>query len=225
MDWTALGVSLRLAGLTCLILIPLCIGAARWLACSHFPGKSIVEGMIALPLVLPPTVLGFYLLSAMGAGSALGRAWAGVFGGPLAFSFEGVLLASLIANIPFAIQPIQRSFEAIPVELREAASACGLSPVQTFLKVEAPLVLPGVLTAFILCFAHTLGEFGAVLMVGGAIPGETRTIAIAIYDRVQAFDDAGAGVMSAVLLALSVVFMSLAYLASGMFTGARGRAR
>jgi molybdate transport system permease protein len=223
MDWIALSLSLKLAALTGLILLPLGIAAGRWLAYARFPGKSLVEAIIALPLVLPPTVLGFYLLSAMGAGSALGELWRNLFGSTLVFSFEGILLVSIIANIPFAIQPVQRSFEAIPPDLREAAAACGMPPLAAFLRVEAPLAWPGVLTAGILCFAHTLGEFGAVLMVGGAIPGETRTLAIAIYDRVQAFDDAGAGMMSAILLGIAMLCMGLTFFMSQFLPGLGGR--
>jgi molybdate transport system permease protein len=127
------------------------------------------------------------------------------------FTFEGLLVASVIFNLPFAIQPMQRGFEAIPREVREAAACCGLSPWRALLRIELPLAWPGILTAMVLSFAHTLGEFGIVLMVGGSIPGETKTIAIAIYDRVQAFDDAAAAQMAALLLALSLATIALAY--------------
>jgi molybdate transport system permease protein len=127
------------------------------------------------------------------------------------FTFTGLLLASIIFNLPFAIQPIQRAFEAIPADVREAAACCGMAPWQALLKVELPLAWPGILTAMVLSFAHTLGEFGIVLMVGGSIPGETRTIAIAIYDRVQAFDNAAASQMSAFLLAISLVTIALTF--------------
>ncbi|MCA6254184.1 MAG: ABC transporter permease subunit, partial [Phenylobacterium sp.] len=135
----------------------------------------------------------------------LGAAWTALFGQGLVFSFEGLVAASLIANLPFAVQPALRAFEAIRPELREAAWVSGLGPWRTFWTVEAPLAWPGVLTGFILTFAHTMGEFGVVLMIGGSIPGETRTAALAIYDKVQAFDDAGAGVLAAALVAVSVV--------------------
>ena len=167
-------------------------------------GRAVLEGLIALPLVLPPTVLGFYLLAALGEASPFGALWTAVFGKGLAFSFAGLVAASLVANLPFAVQPALRAFEAIRPELREAAWVSGLSPWRTFWTVEAPLAWPGVLTGFVLVFAHTMGEFGVVLMIGGSIPGETRTAALAIYDRVQAFDDAGAGVLSAALVAVSV---------------------
>ena len=156
------------------------------------------------PLVLPPTVLGFYLLSAMGGNSSLGKLWTSIFGHPLAFSFEGLVVASLIFNLPFAVQPMQRAFEALPPDVREAAWVSGLSPWRTFWRIEAPLAWPGVLSALVLTFTHTLGEFGVVLMVGGSIPGETRTLALAIYDRVQAFDTEAAQMMSASLLLFSI---------------------
>jgi molybdate transport system permease protein len=211
MDWTALRLSVELGALTVLLLLPIGIWAGRRLAYRDFPGKGIAEALVALPLVLPPTVFGFYLLVAFGAASPLGQAWQGVFGRPLVFSFEGLLVASVIFNLPFAIQPMQRGFEAIPREVREAAACCGLSPWRALLRIELPLAWPGILTAMVLSFAHTLGEFGIVLMVGGSIPGETRTIAIAIYDRVQAFDDGAAAQMSALLLAMSLATIALTY--------------
>lgn len=211
MDWTALGLSLKLGALTTCILLPLGIVLARWLAYRSFRGKSLVEAAVALPLVLPPTVFGYYLLVVFGAASPIGQLWQPVFGQQLVFTFEGLLLASIIFNIPFAIQPMQRSFEAIPPDVREAAACCGLTPWQSLRRVELPLAWPGVLTAMVLSFAHTLGEFGIVLMVGGSIPGETKTIAIAIYDRVQAFDEASAAKMAALLLALSLAAVALTF--------------
>ncbi|HVL73178.1 MAG TPA: molybdate ABC transporter permease subunit [Beijerinckiaceae bacterium] len=211
MDWTALRLSLELGALTVAVLLPIGILAGRLLAFRRFRGRSIVEAALALPLVLPPTVLGFYLLTAFGGHSPLGQAWTGLVGRPLAFSFEGLVLASVIANIPFAVQPMQRGFEAIPPDVREAGACAGLSPARMFWRIELPLAWPGIVTGMVLTFAHTLGEFGVVLMVGGSIPGETRTVAIAIYDRVQAFDTHGAGVMSAFLLALSVVALGVTY--------------
>lgn len=211
MDWTALWLSFRLAGATVLILVPLGALLGRALAYHRFRGKALAEALVALPLVLPPTVLGYYLLVGFGAASPLGRAWASLFGQPLVFTFEGLLLASVIFNIPFAVQPAQRGFEAVTPELREAAAVSGLPPLRAFLRLELPLAWPGILGAAVLCFAHTLGEFGIVLMVGGAIPGETRTIAIAIYDRVQAFDEAGAAQMSALLLILSLATIAISF--------------
>lgn len=214
MDWQALNLSLLLAGLTVLILVPLAILFGRWLALTKRRGLPIIEALIALPLVLPPTVLGFYLLTAFGRSSPLGQVWQSLFGHTLAFSFEGLLLASIIVNIPFAVQPIQRGFEAVPQELREAAACSGFSPLQTLLRIDLPLAWPAVLTGAVLTFAHTLGEFGVVLMVGGAIPGETKTIAVSIYDKVQSFDTNGAAAMSAILLAVSVTTITLTFLMS-----------
>jgi molybdate transport system permease protein len=203
MDWAALSLSLQLALATTLILLPLAVLLARPLAWRAFRGKSLVEALVALPLVLPPTVLGFYLLVALGDASVLGQAYKALTGRALVFTFDGLLLASIVFNLPFAVQPLQRAFDAIPRDVREAAWCCGMTRWQALWKVELPLAWPGILTAIVLTFAHTLGEFGVVLMVGGNIASETRTVAIAIYDRVQAFDDHGAAVMSATLLAFS----------------------
>jgi molybdate transport system permease protein len=211
MDWTALWLSLRLGALTVLLLLPVGIFIGRRLAYGDFPAKGLVEALVALPLVLPPTVLGFYLLGIFGADSTIGGAWEALTGTTLVFSFEGLLIASVIVNLPFAILPMQRGFEAIPREVREAAACCGMSPRQVLGRIELPLAWPGVLTASVLSFAHTLGEFGVVLMVGGNIPGETETISIAIYDRVQAFDHAAAAGMSALLLVVSVVTIALTF--------------
>ncbi|MCJ7872827.1 molybdate ABC transporter permease subunit [Phaeobacter sp. J2-8] len=211
MDWQALLLSLRLAAWTVVVLLPVAIFFGRFLAFQQFRGKGAVEALVILPLVLPPTVLGFYLLVAFGAASPVGKVWQMLFDGPLVFSFSGLVVASVLFNLPFAIQPAQRGFEAVPVEVREAAACCGMSPMQALRRVELPLAWPGVLTGMVLTFAHTLGEFGIVLMVGGAIPGETRTIAIAIYDRVQSFDMAGAAQMSAVLLAISLSTIAVTF--------------
>lgn len=211
MDWTALWVSLQLAGWTVLLLLPVSIGMGRMLAWREFRNKGLVEALVTVPLVLPPTVFGFYLLVALGANSPVGQLWNSLSGGPLVFSFTGLVVASVVFNLPFAIQPAQRGFEAIPAAVREAGACCGLTPWQSLWRVELPLAWPGLLTAMVLTFAHTLGEFGIVLMVGGSIPGETRTIAIAIYDRVQAFDTEGAAIMSAVLLGFSLVAISLTF--------------
>jgi molybdate transport system permease protein len=205
MDWEALGVSLWLGIGTIAILLPLGVWFGRLLAVREFKGRLLVEALVTVPLVLPPTVLGFYLLVMFGARSPLGQAFQALVGHSLPFSFQGLLLASAIANVPFVVQPIQRGFEAIPADVRDAAACCGLTPWQRFLRIELPLAWPGVLTASILTFAHTLGEFGVVLMVGGNLPGQTRTLSVAIYDRMQAFDDRSAGVMAATLLAISVV--------------------
>ena len=209
MDWTALRVSLWLGAGTLIVLLPFGIWLGRLLAFRQFRGKTLLEALVTVPLVLPPTVLGFYLLVMFGARSPLGRAFQDIFQQTLPFSFEGLLLASAIANVPFAVQPIQRGFEAIPRDVRDAAACCGLTPWQRFLRIEVPLAWPGMITAAILTFAHTLGEFGVVLIVGGNLPGETRTMSVAIYDRMQAFDDRGAGIMAATLLAVSVATLMI----------------
>jgi len=212
MDWAALKLSLELAFWTMLVLLPVGIWLGRLLAWRRFRGKALLEALLALPLVLPPTVLGYYLLVAMGGASPIGEFYQRLTGHTLVFSFEGLLVASVIFNLPFAIQPMQRAFEAIAPEVREAAACCGLSLWRMLWRIELPLAWPGILSALVLTFAHTLGEFGVVLMVGGSIPGETKTIAIAIYDRVQAFDTAGAGIMSAALLLISLIAIGSTYM-------------
>ena len=214
MDWTALALSLRLGALTVLVLLPVGIGLARALAYGRFRGKSFAEAALALPLVLPPTVVGYYLLVAFGGASPLGQAYAAMFGHGLVFTFEGLLLASVIVNLPFAVQPMQRAFEAIAPEIREAAAVSGMTRWRVFALIDLPLAWPGIVTGLVLAFAHTLGEFGVVLMVGGSITGETKTVAIAIYDRVQAFDNVAAGMMSATLLVLSLAALALTYVLS-----------
>jgi len=214
MDWTALRLSLVLAAVTLAVLLPLGVVAGRWLATTRSRSRPWLEALTALPLVLPPTVVGYYLLVALGAQSPLGPAFERFYGAPLAFTFTGLVVASVIVNVPFAVQPLQRAFAAIPTDVREAAQCCGLSRWQSFARIELPLAWPGVLSAAVLTFAHTLGEFGVVLMVGGSIPGETKTIAIAIYDRVQAFDTAGAGAMALLLVVISFVTVALSYVLS-----------
>jgi molybdate transport system permease protein len=210
MDWSALWLSLQLGGLTVLLLLPVALFVGRWLAYRRFRGKSLIEALLAVPLVLPPTVVGYYLLVSLGGQSPIGQWFERISGHALVFHFAGLLIASFIVNIPFAVQPIQRAFETIPHEVRDAAACCGMSFWRTLWRVELPLAWPGVLTGLVLTFAHTLGEFGVVLMVGGSIPGQTKTIAIAIYDRVQAFDFSAAGHMSLLLLLFSVTVLALA---------------
>jgi molybdate transport system permease protein len=213
MDWQATRVSLLLAVLTAVLLLPPGIALARWLAFSSWRGKPLAEACLMLPLLLPPTVIGFYLLLALGQGSPLGAWLARRLDLHLVFSFEGLLLASVLINLPFMVQPIQRAFAAIPNSLREAAWVSGLSNWRTFVRIELPLAWPGLLAGVALTAAHTLGEFGVVLMVGGSIPGQTRTLSIAIYDRVQAFDTAAAHVMALALVASSVVAVALVFAA------------
>ena len=202
MDMEAIFLSLKLAIWTLVLILPFGIWVAHSLQ-GMGKSRSWIEAALALPLVLPPTVLGYYLLLGLGGKS--------LFGVPLVFSFTGILIASLIVNLPFAIQPIQRAFEAINPEIREAAQVSGLSQWQIFRLIELPLAWRGITSAAVLTFAHTLGEFGVILMVGGAIPGETKTVSIAIYDKVQSFDTTGAGVLSLILLSTSLVAIALSY--------------
>ena len=201
-DIDALFLSLKLALWTLALILPFGIWVAHCLQ-RMGKGRSWIEAGLALPLVLPPTVLGYYLLVGLGGKS--------FFGVPLVFSFTGILIASLIVNLPFAIQPIQRAFESIHPEIREAAQVSGLSQWQIFRLIELPLAWRGITSAAVLTFAHTLGEFGVILMVGGAIPGETKTVSIAIYDKVQSFDTSGAGMLSLILLGTSLIAITLSY--------------
>lgn len=215
MDWTALKISLSLAIWASLLLLPIGLLLGRWLATTTLRGRGFVEAMVALPLVLPPTVLGFYLLVIFSDNNPAGWLWQTLTGSGLNFSFSGIVIAAVIFNLPFAVQPIQRAFESISPHVREAAWCSGLSHWRTFWRIELPLIWPGVISAMILTFVHTLGEFGVILMVGGAIEGETKTIAIAIYDRMQAFDDSAAGNMSLTLLVASFIAIGIVYSLSG----------
>ena len=201
--------SLELAAWTAVLMLPLALVAGRALAWRRFRAKPLIEAAVALPLVLPPTVLGYYLLAAFSPDATLGAAFEWLTGEILAFSFPGLVIASMIFNLPFAVQPVQQAFAAIPHEVREAAWVSGLSGPATLVRIELPIAWPGVVAAFVLTFAHTLGEFGVVLMVGGNIPSRTQTLSIAIYDRVQAFDMEAAGLLCALLLAASLVAMAL----------------
>jgi molybdate transport system permease protein len=214
MDWLALRLSLELAAATLALLLPLGLLLGRWLARSAFRGKALVEAAVVLPLVLPPTVLGYYLLVSLGGASPIGRFMQETFDIRLTFNFLGLLIASVIFNIPFMVQPIQRAFEAIPQNLSEAAAVSGLTAWQALLRVELPLAWPGILSASVLTFVHTLGEFGVVLMMGGSIPGETKTIAISIYDRVQAFDLESADRAAFLLLLLSLAAVGASFFAT-----------
>jgi molybdate transport system permease protein len=211
MDWQAARVSLLLALSTAAVLLPLGVWLARWLATTDWRGRPLIEALLMLPLLLPPTVIGFYLLTSFGRGSGLGGWLANYLDLRLVFSFEGLLFASVLVNLPFMTQPLQRAFAAIPGSLREAAWVCGLSPWRAFWKIELPLAWPGLLAGVALTMAHTLGEFGVVLMVGGSIPGETRTLSIAIYDRVQAFDLGSAHVMALALVVASLLALAFVF--------------
>ncbi|MCL1078068.1 molybdate ABC transporter permease subunit [Parashewanella spongiae] len=209
MDWQALLLSIKLSLVTTILLIPLAIITARVLAFRNFAGKHWLEALLMTPLILPPTVIGYYLLVGLGQQSWLGQTLQSLTGQPLVFHFSGLVLASLLINIPFALQPIQRAFESIPEDVRDASACCGLTFWESLLKVELPLVWPGIVTAIVLCFSHVLGEFGVVLMIGGNIEGETKTLSIAIYDSVQAFDFQSAGRMSFVLLIFAVSTLAI----------------
>lgn len=211
MDWQAFGLTIRLATLVSLGLLVIGLPIAYRIAYSRWRWKFLVEAIIAMPIVLPPTVLGFYLLLAMGSRSPLGRWWQALTGHSLAFSFEGLLIGSIVYSLPFAVQPFAAAFAAVDSRLLAASATLGAGRLRTFFRVILPLSLPGVVSGIALSFAHTMGEFGVVLMVGGNIPGVTRTVSIEIYDRVQAFDFAAAHQTAAVLLVLSFMILSLVY--------------
>jgi len=211
MNAEALLLSLRLATTVALLLVALALPLAYVISFFEWRGKFLVESAVALPLVLPPTVLGFYALIAMGPRGPIGKVWQLLFGHPLAFTFGGLVLASLVYSLPFAVQPLVASFEALDRRLLDASAVLGVGRTSTFLRVILPLAWPGVLTALILSFAHTLGEFGVVLMVGGNLPGATRTVSIDIYDRVQSLDYDGAQRTALLLLLVSFVVLSLVY--------------
>jgi molybdate transport system permease protein len=211
MDGAALLLSLELAGLTTAVLLALGLPLASWLATSRWRGRFLVEAVVALPIVLPPTVLGFYLLVGLGPSSPVGRAFASVAGHPFPFSFEGLLVASVLYSLPFAVQPFAAALAGVDRSLVEASHALGVSRLGTFLRVTLPLAWPGVLSGAVLSFAHTLGEFGVVLMVGGNIPGRTRTLSVAIFDHVEALDYAAAHRTAALLLAVSFGVLALVY--------------
>ena len=221
MDWQALVLSLQLAGVTLLVLLPLGLWLGRWLAYTTFAGKAVIEALVVLPLVLPPTVLGYYLLVSMGGASPLGRWAAETLDLRLTFNFTGLVVASVIFNVPFIVQPVQRAFEAIPRQLTEAAAVSGLGWWPTWRRVELPLAWPGILSAMVLTFVHTMGEFGVVLMVGGSIPGEPTTIAISIYDGGQAFDLAAADRVAGLLLGLSRGAVTMSFFASARLADRR----
>jgi len=210
MDWQAIRLSLKLAAITTLTLMAIGLPLAHWLAFSRARWKFLVEAVVALPLVLPPTVLGFYLLVAMGPHSPLGWIYEAVVRRALPFSFQGLLLASVLYSLPFAVQPMAASFSAVDRKYIEASQCLGVSPLATFRRVILPLSWAGVAAGAVLSFAHTLGEFGVVLMVGGNIPGQTRMVSIAIYDQVQALEYGAAGRTSLLLLGVSFVVLVFA---------------
>ena len=211
MDWSAIALSLRLATATTVILLVAGLPLAGWLALSQRRGRWAIDALVALPLVLPPTVLGFYVLVALGPRSPIGRIYEAITGGPIVFSFEGLLVASVFYSLPFAVQPFTAAFASVDRNLIETAWCLGASRLRTFTRIIVPLARPGVVAGAVLTFAHTVGEFGVVLMVGGNLPGSTRTVSISIYDDVQAFNYARAGRTAGLLLAFSFVVLSMTY--------------
>jgi molybdate transport system permease protein len=207
----SLWLSMKLAACVAAILLVVGMPVAYWLAYSTWRWKFLLESVVALPLVLPPTVLGFYALLAMGPRGPLGKLWIAFFGHGLAFTFGGLVLASVLYSFPFAVQPLVASFEGVDRRLLDASAVLGAGSVRTFLRVILPLSLPGVVTAAVLSFAHTLGEFGVVLMVGGNLAGVTRTVSIDIYDHVQSLEYGAANRMALVLLVISFVVLSVVY--------------
>jgi molybdate transport system permease protein len=211
MDWQAFWLTLRLALLVAALLSIIGLPIASWLAYSRWRWKFLAEAIVALPIVLPPTVLGFYLLVAFGSQSPLGRWWQSLTGHTLAFNFEGLVIGSLLYSLPFAVQPFAASFAAVDPKLMAASASLGVSRFGTFFRVILPLSMPGLLTGVALSLAHTMGEFGVVLMLGGNIPGVTRTVSIEIYDQVQASNYAAANQMALVLLMISFAVLSCVY--------------
>jgi len=215
MDWMAIGLSLRLATCTTILLCVLGLPLAYWLAWSRWRWRFLVEAVVALPLVLPPTVLGFYLLLALGPHSPVGQGYAALTGSTLPFTFPGLLVASVLYSLPFAVRPFAIAFVGVDRRLVEASWCLGVSRLETFIRIVVPLAWTGILTGMILTFAHTVGEFGVVLMIGGNIPGVTRTVSISIYDDVQALDYAAAGQTAFFLLLFSFGALSLTYALQG----------
>jgi molybdate transport system permease protein len=200
-----------LSACTTLVLLALGLPLAYWLSQTRWRGKFLIEAVVALPIVLPPTVMGFYVLMAIGPLSPLGRFYESLFGHRLPFTFQGLLIASVLYSLPFAVQPFTGGFAAVDRRLMEASWCLGASRLRTFRRIVLPLAWPGVLTGMVLSFAHTIGEFGVVLMIGGNIAGETRTVSISIYDEVQALDYAAANQTSLVLLLFSFAVLAVTY--------------
>ena len=210
--------SLKLSSVTTLLLLVLGVPFAYWLVFTRIRWKFLVESVVALPLVLPPTVLGFYLLIAIGANSFVGQWYERIFHRPLAFSFQGLVLGSFLYSLPFAVQPIQTAFSSVDKKLLEASWSLGRSNIYTFFRVILPLSRHGIITGCVLSFAHTLGEFGVILMIGGNIPDVTRVASVAIYDEVQALNYGSANMYAAILLAFSFIILAVVYSLNRRFT-------
>jgi molybdate transport system permease protein len=211
MDYQALWLTLRLALSTTALLLLIGLPLARWIVAGTGAGRALTQAVVALPLVLPPTVLGFYLLVALGPLTAPGRLVIRLLGHPLAFSFSGLVVGSVLYSLPFTVQPLVAGFRAVDPALLEVAATLGASPLRAFRTITLPLAKPSLITAAVLTFTHTVGEFGVVLMLGGNIPGATRTLSIALYDQVQDFNYAAANRTAAVLLAFSLVTLLFIY--------------
>jgi molybdate transport system permease protein len=210
-EWRALFLTLKLALVVCTTLFVIGLPIAAWLSFTRWRWKFLVESVVALPLVLPPTVLGFYVLVALGSNSPIGGWYRHLTGHGLAFTFEGLAIASVIYSLPFTVQPMAAAFSQVDRNLINASSILGASRLRTFFRIVLPLSVAGVITGIVLSFAHTLGEFGVVLMVGGNLPGVTRTVSIDIYDHVQSLEYAEANRMALVLLLFSFVVLSVVY--------------
>jgi molybdate transport system permease protein len=210
-DWQAFRLTIELAVVVSAILLVIGLPLAYWIAFSRWRWKFLVEAMVALPIVLPPTVLGFYVLVALGSQSPLGRWWQALTGHTLAFTFSGLVIGSILYSLPFAVQPFAASFSSVDRKLLAASATLGASPLRTFLRVVIPLSVPGLVTGVVLTFAHTMGEFGVVLMIGGNIPGVTRTVSIGIYDQVQSSNYAAANAMALLLLVFCFAVLTVVY--------------
>ena len=208
MDWEALRLSLKLASASTLLLLPLGLALAFPLAFGRFRGKALLEAATSLPMILPPTVLGFYLIVALGPRSPLGHAWESLTGAPLVFSFSGLLIAQIFTNLPFFLQPLVSSLGGVDRRLLEVASTLNSGRLDTYFRVALPLAWRGLLSGLILAFAHAIGEFGVVIMVGGNLPGRTRTASIALFDQVQSFDMAGANHTALLLLGFAFIVLT-----------------
>jgi len=211
MDWQAFWLTIRLATVVTGILLALGLPLAYWIAFSRWRWKFLVEAVVGLPIVLPPTVLGFYVLIALGQRGPLGRWWQAMTGHTLAFTFGGLVIGSVLYSLPFAVQPFAASLSAVDSRLLAASAVLGAGKLRTFFRVMAPLSVSGLVTGVALSFAHTMGEFGVVLMVGGNIPGVTRTLSINIFDQVQDLNYAAANTTALVLVAIAFVLLSLIY--------------
>ena len=210
-DWQSFRLTIELAVVVSFILLVLGLPLAYWIAFSPCRWKFLVEAIVALPIVLPPTVLGFYVLVALGSHSPLGRWWQSLTGHTLAFTFTGLVIGSILYSLPFSVQPFTASFSSVDRRLLAASATLGASPLRTFFRVIVPLSVPGLVTGLVLAFAHTMGEFGVVLMIGGNIPGVTRTVSIDIYDQVQAANYASANAMALLLLVFCFIALTVVY--------------